>query len=177
MGNQTLIELGQNLTDSCAETYTATITGIGPETWSWEDEDFFDEDDFEDRFIKENGFTIMDPMYDLRPEVLESLYYAYRATGDKKYQDWSWNAFKAINTTCRTGSGYSAISNVNAMHEGNFSNFQESFMFAETFKYAWLIQAEDSKVHVAKQGEEQTWVFNTEAHPFKVRSQQAQQSM
>lgn len=177
LGNQTLIELGQNLTDSCASTYTATLTGIGPETWNWEDENLFEEeDDFEeDRFIKENGFNITDPLYDLRPEVLESLYYAYRATGDRKYQDWSWNAFKAINATCRIGSGYSAVTNVNATHGGNFTNFQESFMFAETFKYAWLIQAEDSKVHVARKGEEQTWVFNTEAHPFKVRSQQDQQ--
>jgi mannosyl-oligosaccharide alpha-1,2-mannosidase len=54
-------------------------------------------------------------------------------------------------------------------------NFQESFVFAETFKYAWLTQAENSKVHVAKKGEEQTWVFNTEGHPFKVRSQQSKQ--
>ncbi|KAG9757760.1 hypothetical protein KCU73_g4244, partial [Aureobasidium melanogenum] len=55
---------------------------------------------------------------------------------------------------------------------GSFNNFQESYMFAETFKYAYLIQAEDAKVHVAKKGEEQTWVFNTEGHPFKVRAQQ-----
>ncbi|KAI4741060.1 glycoside hydrolase family 47 protein [Aureobasidium sp. EXF-12298] len=175
LGNQTLIELGQNLTDSCAATYAVTLTGIGPEAWKWEDVNLFEEEDVvEDRFIKENGFNMTNPSYDLRPEVLESLYYAYRATGDKKYQDWSWNAFKAINATCRTGSGFSAVTNVNATHGGNYLNFQESFVFAETFKYAWLIQAEDSKVHVAKKGEEQTWVFNTEGHPFKVRSQQAQ---
>jgi mannosyl-oligosaccharide alpha-1,2-mannosidase len=176
LGNQTLIELGQNLTDSCAATYTATLTGIGPEAWKWEDVNLFEGEDVEeDKFIRDNGFNITDASYNLRPEVLESLYYAYRATGDKKYQDWSWNAFKAINATCRTGSGFSAISNVNAPHGGTFSNFQESFIFAETFKYAWLIQAEDSKMHVAKMGEEQTWVLNTEGHPFKVRSQQAQQ--
>jgi mannosyl-oligosaccharide alpha-1,2-mannosidase len=136
---------------------------------------FEGEDVEEEEFIRDNGFNITDASYSLRPEVLESLYYAYRATGDKKYQDWSWNAFKAINATCRTGSGFSAITNVNAPHGGSFTNFQESFMFAETFKYAWLIQAEDSKVHVAKMGQEQTWVLNTEGHPFKVRSQQAQQ--
>jgi mannosyl-oligosaccharide alpha-1,2-mannosidase len=176
LGNQTLIELGQNLTDSCSATYTSTLTGIGPEAWMWEDVNLFEGEDVEEEeFIRDNGFNITDASYSLRPEVLESLYYAYRATGDKKYQDWSWNAFKAINATCRTGSGFSAITNVNAPHGGSFTNFQESFMFAETFKYAWLIQAEDSKVHVAKMGQEQTWVLNTEGHPFKVRSQQAQQ--
>jgi mannosyl-oligosaccharide alpha-1,2-mannosidase len=176
LGNQTLIELGQNLTDSCAATYNATLTGIGPEAWKWEDVNLFEGEDVEeDKFIGDNGFNITNPSYDLRPEVLESLYYAYRATGEKKYQEWSWNAFKAINATCRTGSGFSSITNVNAPHGGSPMNFQESFVFAETFKYAWLIQAEDSKVHVAKKGEEQTWVFNTEGHPFKVRSQQSKQ--
>ncbi|KAI4730540.1 glycoside hydrolase family 47 protein [Aureobasidium sp. EXF-10728] len=173
LGNQTLIDLGQNLTDSCISTYNATVTGIGPEAWKWEDENLFeDEDEVVDMFIEDNGFNITTPSYDLRPEVLESLYYAYRATGDKKYQDLSWKAFRAINATCRTGSGFSSITNVSAPHGGSFTNFQESFMFAETFKYAWLIQAEDSKVHVGKKGEEQTWVFNTEGHPFKVRAQQ-----
>ncbi|KAI4745488.1 glycoside hydrolase family 47 protein [Aureobasidium sp. EXF-12298] len=173
LGNQTLIELGQNLADSCAATYNATLTGIGPEAWEWEDENFFEDDDEEvDMFIEDNGFNITDASYNLRPEVLESLYYAYCATGDTKYQDLSWKAFRAINATCRTGSGFSSVSNVNAPHGGSFSNFQESYMFAETFKYAYLIQAEDAKVHVAKKGEEQTWVFNTEGHPFKVRAQQ-----
>ncbi|CAD0101408.1 unnamed protein product [Aureobasidium mustum] len=173
LGNQTLIDLGQNLTDSCAETYNATLTGIGPEAWEWEDKNFFEDDDEEvDMFIEDNGFNITDASYNLRPEVLESLYYAYRATGDTKYQNLSWKAFRAINATCRTGSGFSSVSNVNAPHGGSFSNFQESYMFAETFKYAYLIQAEDAKVHVAKMGEEQIWVFNTEGHPFKVRDQQ-----
>ncbi|KAK6001922.1 hypothetical protein QM012_002412 [Aureobasidium pullulans] len=173
LGNQTLINLGQNLTDSCAETYNATLTGIGPEAWEWETENFFENDDEEvDMFIEDNGFNITDASYNLRPEVLESLYYAYRATGDTKYQDLSWKAFRAINATCRTGSGFSSVTNVNAPHGGSFNDFQESYMFAETFKYAYLIQAEDAKVHVAKKGEEQAWVFNTEGHPFKVRSQQ-----
>ncbi|KAI5241641.1 glycoside hydrolase family 47 protein [Aureobasidium subglaciale] len=169
LGNQTLVELGQQLTDSCAETYSATITGIGPEGWTWEVDD--DDIKVDNQFYDDNGFNITSIDYDLRPEVLESLYYAYRATGDPKYQEWSWKAFQAINATCRVGSGFSSITNVNASHGGKFTNFQESYMFAETFKYAWLIHAEDSKVHVGK-GETQNWVFNTEGHPFKVRAKQ-----
>ncbi|THY76063.1 glycoside hydrolase family 47 protein [Aureobasidium pullulans] len=151
----------------CFETYNATVTGIGPEGWTWTEDDFLDETNFYKRY----GFDITRPAYNLRPEVLESLYYAYRATGDSKYQEWSWRAFQAINATCRIGSGYSAITNVNVADGGAFTNFQESFMFAETFKYAWLAQAEDSKVHVG-QGEKQEWVFSTEGHPFKVRTSQ-----
>ena len=165
--DQTFIELGLDLVDSCFETYNATVTGIGPEGWTWTEDDFLDETNFYKRY----GFDITRPAYNLRPEVLESLYYAYRATGDSKYQEWCWRAFQAINATCRIGSGYSAITNVNVADGGAFTNFQESFMFAETFKYAWLAQAEDSKVHVG-QGEKQEWVFSTEGHPFKVRTSQ-----
>jgi len=37
----------------------------------------------------------------------------------------------AINETCRTGSGYSSILDVNAPGGGGFDDFQESFWFAE----------------------------------------------
>merc|ERR1712194_1007795 len=32
----------------------------------------------------------------LRPETVESLWYLYLATGDRKYQDWGWSIFEAI---------------------------------------------------------------------------------
>jgi mannosyl-oligosaccharide alpha-1,2-mannosidase len=38
-------------------------------------------------FYERAGFYITSGYYILRPEVLESFYYAYRATGDRKYQD------------------------------------------------------------------------------------------
>ena len=38
-------------------------------------------------FYERAGFYITSGYYVLRPEVLESFYYAYRATGDRKYQD------------------------------------------------------------------------------------------
>ena len=48
---------------------------------------------------------------------------------------WAWNAFVAINATTQVGSGYSSITDVNAPGGGNFTNFQESFLFAEVLKY------------------------------------------
>lgn len=38
-------------------------------------------------FYERAGFYITSSDYILRPEVLESFYYAYRATGDRKYRD------------------------------------------------------------------------------------------
>lgn len=53
-----------------------------------------------------------------------------------------WNGFKAINATCRTGSGFAAVSNVNAAGGGSKYDNEESFLFAEVMKYAYLVHAE-----------------------------------
>lgn len=92
-------------------------------------------------FYERAGFYIADPVYVLRPEVLESFYYAYRVTGDQKYRDWAWNAFLAINGTTRVGSGYSEVGDVDAVRGGGFLNVQDSFFLAEVLKYAYLIHA------------------------------------
>jgi mannosyl-oligosaccharide alpha-1,2-mannosidase len=39
------------------------------------------------------------------------------------------------------GSGYSEVDNVNVKGGGGFTDFQDSFLFAEVFKYSYLIQA------------------------------------
>lgn len=53
-----------------------------------------------------------------------------------------WNAFVAINATCRTDSGFAAVSNVNAVNGGFKYDNQESFLFAEVMKYSYLAHAE-----------------------------------
>jgi mannosyl-oligosaccharide alpha-1,2-mannosidase len=105
-------------------------------------------------------------VYDLRPEVIESWYYAYRATGDAIYQQWAWEAFLHINETCATGVGFSAITDVNAPGGGTFLNSQESFWFAEVLKYSYLIHAAESDFQVKTAGNR--FVFNTEAHPMAI---------
>jgi mannosyl-oligosaccharide alpha-1,2-mannosidase len=86
-----------------------------------------------------------------------------------KNEQWSYAGFQAIANTTRVGSGYSAINDVNAPNGGGFSDFQESFFFAEVLKYAYLIHTDlDAEYQVAGQEGKNTWVFNTEAHPFMV---------
>jgi mannosyl-oligosaccharide alpha-1,2-mannosidase len=161
---QSYIDFGLALVNGCHETYTATATHIGPEIFSWDPSSVPAN---QSAFFNRAGFWIEDAGYQLRPEVIESFYYAYRATGDSKYQDWAWDAFVAINGTTRVGSGYSSIEDVNVPGGGNFTNFQESFWFAEVLKYSYLIQARDAEWQVSKDGVNK-WVYNTEAHPVRV---------
>ncbi|KAF2875500.1 mannosyl-oligosaccharide 1,2-alpha-mannosidase precursor [Massariosphaeria phaeospora] len=164
LGRQDYIDFGLELVNGCHETYTATATGIGPESFNWDPARVPAD---QAAFYNASGFSITNAGYQLRPEVIESFYYAYRATGDTKYQDWVWTAFQAVTANTRVGSGFSSISNVNVAGGGSFTDFQESFWFAEVLKYSYLTFADEAEWQVGKDGKN-AWVFNTEAHPFKV---------
>lgn len=142
------LEFGLELVKSCAETYSSTTTGIGPELFSWQDSrtplnasnNPVPPSAEKKAFYEENGFWITNGQYVLRPEVIESMYYAWRATGDEKYREWAWAAFLAVNeTTSVEDRGYSSVDNVNERGGGSKTDFQESFWFAEVLKYCWLI--------------------------------------
>jgi mannosyl-oligosaccharide alpha-1,2-mannosidase len=145
------VAFGLKLVEACEDTYNQTLTGIGPEGFSWNVSALPTN---QTAFYEQAGFYITDSHYYLRPEVIESFYYAYRVTGSRVYQDvsllisslddkadllfkWAWNAFKAINATTRVGSGFSEITDVNAPNGGSFTNFQDSFLFAEVLKYRY----------------------------------------
>ncbi|PQE12544.1 glycoside hydrolase family 47 protein [Rutstroemia sp. NJR-2017a BBW] len=172
--NKKYIDFGLALVEGCEDTYNSTLTGIGPEVFNWVENGTLATDPNnppvpadQAAFYEKAGFYITNGNYILRPEVLESFYYAYRLTGNQKYRDWSWNGFVAINATARTGSGFAELQDVNAPNGGGFFDFQDSFWFAEVLKYAFLIHADDAEYQVGSGGKNE-WVFNTEAHPFKV---------
>ncbi|KFA60501.1 hypothetical protein S40285_06897 [Stachybotrys chlorohalonatus IBT 40285] len=175
LGEQRYIDFGITLTESYYETYRQTASGIGPEGFRWVDSALPnggnnspppEEDEV---FYEEAGFWATSPVYILRPETIESLYYAYRVTGDSKYRDLAWVAFNHIRVACRVGSGYGGLVDVTAEDSGNIDQMQ-SFWLAETIKYLYLIFAEDSAVQVQVDGPNE-FVYNTEAHPVRVRGQ------
>lgn len=170
LGEDSYIDFGLELVAGCRDTYAQTATGIGPETFQWLGENSPANASVpaaDQAFYERAGYYITNAQYITRPEVIESYYYAYRATGDTKYQEWAWEAYLAINATCRVGSGYSSINDVNAVGGGGFQNFQESFWFAEVLKYSYLIHAEDAAYQVKADGTNE-FVFNTEAHPVRI---------
>ena len=162
LNRQDYIDFGLNLTAGCHHTYKSMRSKIGPASWSWNVRN-----DTEGMPEHNTHFNVSNPEYDLRPEVIESYYYAYRITGNQMYRDWAWEAFVAINETCRTEYGFSALSDVRRSDGGHMKDTTESFLFAEVLKYAYLIQTSDDVWQVNSKGGN-TYVFNTEAHPLKV---------
>lgn len=143
---QKYIDFGLALVNGCHDTYISTLTGIGPEIFRWVENSTNTSDNpqppAEDAaFYAKAGFYITNGQYILRPEVIESFYYAFRATGDQIYRDWAWNAFVAIRDNCKVGSGFAELNDVNEEHGSGYNDFQDSFLFAEVLKYSYLIHA------------------------------------
>lgn len=78
LGRQDFIDFGLQLVNGCEDTYNQTLTHIGPDSWGWDPTKVpSDQKDFYERA----GFYITSGAYVLRPEVIESFYYAHRITG------------------------------------------------------------------------------------------------
>jgi mannosidase alpha-like ER degradation enhancer 2 len=101
---------------------------------------------------------ITSPGYQLRPEVIESTYYLYRDTHDPKYLAMGQTYFNALLAYCRTDVAYAALSDVETKKK---ADSMESFFFAETLKYLYLLYAPESTLNL------DAVIFNTEAHPMK----------
>ncbi|CAN0880429.1 Mannosyl-oligosaccharide 1,2-alpha-mannosidase MNS1 [Linum grandiflorum] len=95
----------------------------------------------------------------LRPETVESLFYLWRLTGNRTYQEWGWNIFLAFEKNSRVEGGYVGLKDVNT---GIKDNMMQSFFLAETLKYLYLLFSPSSVISLDE------WVFNTEAHPLRI---------
>lgn len=159
------------LLEGCRHTYTSTPSKIGPETWSWIPKFSYDDPLYlptnprQKKEAMDSGFWSTQPQYKGRPEYVESLFYAWRITGEQRYRDWAWEAFAAIEEHCKAPYGYAQLADVYNVHgapESKWIDMQESFWAAETLKYLWLTFAD---VEVASLD---SWVFTTEGHIFRM---------
>ncbi len=145
-------KLALDITNTCHESYVRSPTHIGPETF---------------HFNQNNEAVALshnEKYYILRPEVVEAYFYSWRLTKDNKYREWAWDAAQSIEKYCRTDSGYSGLRNVYDTNGiNNLDDVQQSFFFAETLKYLYLIFSDDNTIPFDK------YVLNTEAHPFFIK--------
>ena len=101
---------------------------------------------------------VVEPEYPLRPEIVESTYYLYHYTRDPYYRLVGKRMFDEFVKYCRTDDGYAALSSVITKQE---TDAMESYVFAETFKYFYLLFAPRNTLDF-------NWViFNTEGHPLR----------
>ncbi|KAM3308301.1 mannosyl-oligosaccharide 1,2-alpha-mannosidase MNS1 isoform X1 [Capsicum chacoense] len=142
--SQKFLSLAEELAWTCYNFYQSTPTKLAGENYF---------------FGKSQDMTVGTSWNILRPETVESLFYLWRLTGNKTYQEWGWNIFQAFEKNSRIKSGYVGLKDVNT---GVQDNMMQSFFLAETLKYLYLLYSPPSIIPLDE------WVFNTEAHPIKI---------
>uniref|UniRef100_A0A8C5D1P2 alpha-1,2-Mannosidase n=2 Tax=Gadus morhua TaxID=8049 RepID=A0A8C5D1P2_GADMO len=113
--------------------------------------------------------------YPLRPELIESAMYLFRATGDHVYLQFGLDAIESIEKIAKTPCGYASVKD---LRDHKLDNRMESFFLAETIKYLYLLFDPAHFLHGAGEdwevgGEDGGcvlgaggYIFNTEAHPL-----------
>lgn len=100
--------------------------------------------------------------YPLRPEIVESTYLLYKFTKDPKYLAMGEQMFNDFVKYCRTDDAYAGLKSVVTKEK---ADYMHSFVLAETFKYFYLLFADDKVLDI------KNVVFNTEAHPIRRTNQ------
>ena len=85
-------------------------------------------------FYLTHGFYITGSAYVLRPEVLESNFYAWRVTGKTEYLDRAKKAAEQFRKHLRVTGGYAGLWDVDNVSKGRIDD-TESFWYAEVLKY------------------------------------------
>ncbi|KAJ7218208.1 glycoside hydrolase family 47 protein [Mycena rebaudengoi] len=153
---------GVGLIETCVDTYR-TASGLSPEIVH-----FREKVERGDWYIKGARPPGEPPVYDaryiLRPETVESLFIAWRLTGNQRYRAYGWDIFQAIEKHCRVETGgYASVLNVEEVPV-TWEDKMETFLMSETLKYLYLLFADNSVLPLDE------YVFNTEAHPLPIFS-------
>ena len=95
--------------------------------------------------------------YPLRPEIVESTYYLFHYTRDPAYLRMGETMFEDFVKFCKTDEAYASLKSVVTKEK---ADTMHSFLFAETFKYFYLLFAPPQTLRFDRV------IFNTEAHPI-----------
>ncbi|KAJ3213850.1 Mannosyl-oligosaccharide 1,2-alpha-mannosidase IA [Clydaea vesicula] len=135
--------IAAGITETCYQMYKRQPTGLSPESVDMNSI----------KLDSQDGESYLQ-----RPEALESIYYMWKLTKNKKYRNWAWEIALSIEeyTKCESG-GYSGLKATFKVLEKEFkNNLQDSFFLAETLKYLYLIFDDDNIISL------ENFVFNTE---------------
>ena len=147
------LDFAEGMMMTCERLYSSTATGLGADSAVMN--------------MDTGELHLQSNFYFQRPEVVESLFYLWRATHDVRWREMAWSIIQAIDEHCRVECGYSGVRDATAVspNQVKHDDVQQSWFLAETLKYLFLIFEDDSKIDIAD-----GWVFNTEAHPVKAVS-------
>ncbi|KAI8724018.1 Alpha-1,2-Mannosidase [Fusarium sp. LHS14.1] len=156
---QRYIDFGLRIAETCWTIANSMPSGLPPRVFKWVDaklppgtkENPLPPVYFE-AFANETGFWPTQRSYTLESDIFETMYYAYRMTGDTKWQDRAWDMFLTINSTCRVENGFVGIKDVTVdtrldlkgalvFDNNQWINKMEGEWMSRTLKYLYLMFA------------------------------------
>ncbi|MCD7463875.1 Alpha-mannosidase I mns4 [Datura stramonium] len=99
--------------------------------------------------------------YPLRPELIESTYWLYKATRDPRFLDAGRDMLASLQYGARCTCGYCHISDVEFHKQ---EDHMESFFLAETVKYLWLLFDLAAGPDNLVENGPYKYIFSTEGH-------------
>lgn len=116
-----------------------------------------------DHRIPRGFIAIPDSRYNLRPEIIESIFILYRVTGREDLLDTAWEMFETIQNATRIENGNAGLVDVtDDQGETGHIDLIGSYWMAQTLKYFYLIFSTPDVLSL------DSYVFNSAGHPFKL---------
>ncbi|KAJ5923443.1 hypothetical protein N7454_008688 [Penicillium verhagenii] len=121
-----------------------------------------------DTYIHEHhlpkGFVaIPDTRYNLRPEIIESMFTLYRVSAREDLLDTAWDMFESIQNTTEIINGNAALADVTLLTEEPIHlDSMESFWMSQTLKYFYLMFSAPDALSLDE------YVFNSAGHPLRL---------
>lgn len=132
------VDLGARLTRGCIWAYDSFETGIMPEIVevvaceSRHKPCAYDPGMLPSGRAKNlpEGFVrVRDTQYHLRPEAVESIFYMWRITGDRKWREWAWMLWQGISREAETGIAYATVDDVRYKGGPHLDSMEVSYSF------------------------------------------------
>lgn len=163
---------GQALLEGCRHLQISSPRNLGAQKWSWLGMPLSPNGTYTPTTkrakaeVEAHGYWTVDARFVWNPNYFQSLFYAWRVTGDARYKDWAWEAFRSAQQNCKTQYGYAGVKDVmDASTKGSDSKRWTSDVrggdVVQSLRWLWLIFSDPEIGSLDK------WVFTSSGNMLK----------
>ncbi|OAV93522.1 hypothetical protein, variant [Puccinia triticina 1-1 BBBD Race 1] len=153
------LNFAQNQTDACLWVHETSPGGIGP------DEITIINYEGSARQVSSTPMNeISNPSHLNRPNTIESIFYMWRLTGNREWQERGWKLFTRWAEASITEVGFAEIEDVTDDINDDSNKFDgyTGTLSTESMKYFYLLFSDPETISLDE------YVFNVASHPFKI---------
>ncbi|KAJ5724710.1 hypothetical protein N7493_006438 [Penicillium malachiteum] len=115
-----------------------------------------------DHHLPKGFVSVPDTRYNLRPEIIESMFTLYRVSAREDLLDTAWGMFESIQNTTEIINGNAALADVTSPDlDPVHIDAMDSLWMSETLKYFYLMFSDPDYMNL------DDYVFNSAGHPLK----------